>query len=292
MVLPARSAFESLALPRWLLRSTGQSAVVDYYKVLGIHRTASASEVKSAYRRLARKRHPDLNGGSEQAAREFNLLAMAYRTLSDPQERAHYDDQLRRKASEISGSFLHSDNPHARRMRRMAAQSRMDRVVDNLIEAERRENFAMQQAVFTTVSLFLSTFFVALFKPRFWQMLGGIGRVVLLILFLIGLWHLVARLREYFGRYTYQPKSLHNSITQEGGSSDKPFTRFAASSFLLIGYMACLGAGLLLGEQMYHTILTEVPFLYDPHIRPELIFYPPIAVLIIDTMHMVAAKID
>jgi curved DNA-binding protein CbpA len=267
--------------------------VVDYYKILGIQRTASASEVKSAYRRLARQRHPDLNGGSEKSAREFALIAMAYRTLSDPQERSYYDNQFRKRAGEASESFLHhSDNPHARRMRRVAAQARMDRVVDNLIEAERRENFAMQRAVFTTVSLFLSTFFVALFKPRFWQLFGGVGRALMLTLFLIGLWHLVSRLREYFSRYTYQPRSLHDSVTHEAERSDKPFTRFAASSFLVIGYMACLGAGLLLGEQMYSTILTEVPFLYDTQIRPELLFYPPIAVLIIDTMHMIAAKID
>ncbi|HEY1402708.1 MAG TPA: J domain-containing protein [Pyrinomonadaceae bacterium] len=267
--------------------------MVDYYKILGIQRTASASEVKSAYRRLARQRHPDLNGGSEKAAREFALIALAYRTLSDPQERSYYDNQFRKRAGEASESFLHhSDNPHARRMRRVAAQARMDRVVDNLIEAERRENFAMQRAVFTTVSLFLSTFFVALFKPRFWQLFGGVGRALMLTLFLIGLWHLVSRLREYFSRYTYQPSSLHDSAAQDTERSDKPFTRFAASSFLVIGYMACLGAGLLLGEQMYSTILTEVPFLYDTQIRPELLFYPPIAVLVIDTMHMIAAKID
>ena len=267
--------------------------MVDYYKILGIPRTASASEVKSAYRRLARQRHPDLNGGSEKAAREFALIAMAYRTLSDPQERSYYDNQFRKRAGEASESFLHhSENPHARRMRRVAAQARMDRVVDNLIEAERRENFAMQRAVFTTVSLFLSTFFVALFKPRFWQLFGGVGRALMLTLFLIGLWHLVSRLREYFSRYTYQPSSLHDSVTQDVNKSDKPFTRFAASSFLVIGYMACLGAGLLLGEQMYSTILSEVPFLYDTQIRPELLFYPPIAVLVIDTMHMIAAKID
>jgi ABC-type nitrate/sulfonate/bicarbonate transport system permease component len=168
----------------------------------------------------------------------------------------------------------------------------MDRVVDKLIEAERRENFAMQRAVFTTVSLFLSTFFVALLKPRFWQLFGGVGRALMLTLFLIGLWHLVARLREYFNRYTYNPSSLHDSVIQEVEKSDKPFTRFAASSFLVLGYMACLGAGLLLGEQMYSTILTEVPFLYDTQVRPELLFYPPIAVLIIDTLHMIAAKID
>jgi hypothetical protein len=150
----------------------------------------------------------------------------------------------------------------------------------------------MQRAVFTTVSLFLSTFFVASFKPRFWQLSNWMGRAVILTLFLIGLWLLIARLREHFSRYTYQPNSLHDSITQEVERPDKPFTRFAASSFLVLGYMACLGMGLLLGEQMYNTILREVPFLYDKQIHPELIFYPPIAVLVIDMMHMVATKID
>jgi hypothetical protein len=109
---------------------------------------------------------------------------------------------------------------------------------------------------------------------------------------LFGLWLLITRLREHFSRYTYQPRSLHDPVTDEVKTSDKPFTRFAASSFLVLGYMACLGMGLLLNEQMYNTILREIPFLYDEQIHPELLFYPPIAVLIIDTLHMVAAKID
>jgi curved DNA-binding protein CbpA len=266
--------------------------VVDYYKVLGIRRNAAAREVKSAYRRLARLRHPDVNGGSEKAAREFALIALAYRTLTDPQERAYYDAQLlRREDGFAGGSVFQSNNPHARRMRRVAVQARMDKVVDNLIQAERRENFAMQQAVFTTVSLFLSTFFVALFKPRLWQLFGGVGRVLLLALFAVGLWHLVSRLRAYFQRYTYQPHSMHDSVTREPEVAAKPFTRFAASSFLIVGYAASLGMGILLGEQMNNTILSAVPGL-DSHLRPELLFYPPIAVLIVDTMHTVASKID
>lgn len=268
--------------------------MVDYYKILGIKRNAPAREVKSAYRRLARERHPDLNGGSEQSARDFALIALAYRTLSDPQERAYYDSQLSRREGRAYApdSVFRSDNPHARRMRRVAVQARMDKVVDNLIEAERRENFAMQQAVFTTVSLFLSTFFVAWMRPRLWQLLGGTGRALILTLFAVGLWHLVSRLREYFRRYTYRPNSLHDSVTREREPAGKPFTLFAASSFLIVGYAASLGLGLLLGSQMYSTILSEVPFLYDPHIRPELLFYPPIAVLIVDTMHTVASKMD
>ena len=272
--------------------------MVDYYRILGVKRGATAREVKSAYRRLARERHPDVNGGSEQAARDFALLSLAYRTLNDPQERAYYDAQLYRRetgytSARGSSSVFGSDNPHARRMRRVAVQARMDRVVDNLIEAERRENFAMQQAVFTTVSLFLSTFFVAWMRPRLWQIFGVPGRAMILLLFAVGLWHLVSRLREYFRRYTYQPdSSLHDSVTREREPAAKPFTRFAASSFLIGGYAASVTLGLLLGSQMYSTILSEVPFLYDPQIRPQLLFYPPIAVLIVDTMHTVAAKLD
>ena len=270
--------------------------MLDYYKILGVKRNASAAEVKSAYRRLARQRHPDLNGGSEQAQREFSLIALAYRTLSDPQERAYYDGQLTRLASGFSsntaGSVLNSNNPHARRMRQVAAQARMDRIVDSMIAAERRETFALQQAVFTIVSLFLSTFFVAVFKPRLWDSMNLPVRGVLVTLFLLGLWQLYTRLRAGYDRYTYQPKSIHDSIMRDEEKPDKPFTRFAASTFLVVGYMLSLAAGLFVGSHMYSLILSEVPFFFAPQIRAELIFYPPIAVLIVDTLHTIAAKID
>jgi curved DNA-binding protein CbpA len=266
--------------------------VVDYYKVLGVRRNATPREVKTAYRRLARKHHPDVNSGSEKAAREFALIALAYRTLTDPQERAYYDSQLlRRDEGFTHGSVFRSANPHAQRMRRVAVQARMDKVVDNLIQAERRENFAMQQAVFTTVSLFLSTFFVALFKPQLWEQFEVPGRALLLALFAAGLWHLFSRLRAYFRRYTYQPRLFHDSVTGEHDGSHKPFTRFAASSFLVVGYAASLGMGLLVGRQM-NDFLAAIPVFKDPHLRPELLFYPPIAVLIVDTLHTVASKID
>ncbi len=272
--------------------------MVDYYKVLGIRRGASTREVKSAYRRLARRHHPDVNGGSEAAAREFAIISLAYRTLSDPQERAHYDSQLLRRgatSSSSSDSVFHSDNPHARRMRRVAVQARMDKVVDNLIEAERRETYAMQRAVFTVVSLFLSTFFVAAMRPRLWEHFGWVGRALVVTLFLIGLWHLYGRMREYFERYTSPRRRspIHDSIMQEVEGPAKPFTSFAASSFLIAGYAASFGIGLLLGEQIINnTIFSAIPFLYDPQVRPHLVFYPPIAVLVIDTMHSVAAKMD
>ncbi len=135
-----------------LSRLESRNAVTDYYKVLGVRRTASKSEVKSAYRKLARLRHPDLNGGSEGAAREFDLLSKAYRVLIDPQERAYYDNQLSSLASN-GGSILSSSNPHARRARDIAMQARWDRVVDEVLERDRQETRERQRAVFTIVSL-------------------------------------------------------------------------------------------------------------------------------------------
>lgn len=269
--------------------------MVDFYKVLGVKRTATAAEIKSAYRRLARQRHPDVNHGSEKAAGEFALIALAYRTLSDPQERAYYDAQLKgRTSGEFSGSVFSSNNPHAQRLRRMAVQARFDRVVDRLIEAERRETFALQQAVFTTVTLFLSTFFVAWFKPRLWDSFQFVGRGVMLTLFAIGLWHLAVRLKACFDHYTYQPKSIHDSIINAGDEkAEKPFTRLTASTFLIVGYAASLAAGLYVGSLVqYLTIFNDLPYLFGNNVRPDLLFYPPIAVLIVDTMHTLASKID
>lgn len=265
--------------------------MVDYYNILGVKRTASAAEIKSAYRRLARKRHPDVNGGSERAAREFALLALAYRTLSDPQERAFYDAKsVKRKGS---GSVVNSDNPHARRMRRVVqVQARWDRAVDSWLERERRESSERMRAVFTTVSLFLSTFIVAVLKPRFWQSFDGyFGRAILLTLFVIGVWHLATRLREYFQHYTYKPNSIHVSLMDDEEKPEQPFTRFSAYAFLIVGYVASLGAGLFVGVHT-HYIVSDLAFFFDQHVRADLLFYPPIAVLIVDTMHSVASKID
>ncbi|CDM65973.1 J domain-containing protein [Pyrinomonas methylaliphatogenes] len=263
--------------------------MIDYYEILGVKRTATAAEIKSAYRRLARERHPDLNGGSEQAAREFALIALAYRTLSNPRERARYDAQRERILR--GGSVFYSNNPHAQRLRRVAAQARWDKAVDRWLEAERREAFMRTQAVFTTVTLFLSTFFVAMLKPRFWDVFDIFGRAVMVTLFVIGVWHLAARLRTCFEYYTYRPEPLQASLMSGGDGPRKPFSRALASAFLIVGYMLSLIGGLIAGEYTYY-IVSDMAFFFDHRVRPDLLFYPPIAVLIVDTMHAVASKID
>jgi molecular chaperone DnaJ len=63
----------------------------DYYKTLGVERKGSASEIKKAYRRLARKYHPDLNPGDKAAEAKFKEIQEAYSVLSDSKKRGQYD---------------------------------------------------------------------------------------------------------------------------------------------------------------------------------------------------------
>ena len=63
----------------------------DYYKILGVARTASEKDIKSAYRRLARKYHPDVNPGDKNAEERFKEISEAYEVLSDPHKRSQYD---------------------------------------------------------------------------------------------------------------------------------------------------------------------------------------------------------
>ncbi|MEO7725332.1 MAG: J domain-containing protein [Chthoniobacterales bacterium] len=65
----------------------------DYYETLGVSKTASADEIKSAFRKLARKHHPDVAKAKEKAAAEekFKTINEAYEVLSDPEKRAKYD---------------------------------------------------------------------------------------------------------------------------------------------------------------------------------------------------------
>ncbi|HEV8131332.1 MAG TPA: J domain-containing protein [Acidobacteriota bacterium] len=279
--------------------------MTNYYKVLGIRNSASRSEVKSAYRKLARLRHPDVNGGSEKAAKEFALLSKAYRVLRDPQERAYYDEQLANHSN--SGySILHSNNPHAQRARNLAVQARWDRVVNEVLERDRQEGRERQRVVFTTVSLFLSTFFVAMIKPHLWETFDYFGRAIVLTLFVIGVWHLATRLREYFAHYTYIPKPIQESIMRDEEIPEQPFTRFSAYAFLLVGYAISIGVGLIIGwqsQQFFHGFANLFRHMDAAHsnvifysstilLIPDLVIYPPIAVLIVDSMQALTAKMD
>src|ERR1700733_13739327 len=64
---------------------------IDYYKVLGVNKTATQDEIKAAYRKLARKLHPDLNPNDKEAHKKFQQINEANEVLSDPENRKKYD---------------------------------------------------------------------------------------------------------------------------------------------------------------------------------------------------------
>lgn len=67
-------------------------AFIDYYSILGVSKTASADEIKKAYRKLARKYHPDINPNDEEAKRKFQQVNEANEVLSNAENRKKYDE--------------------------------------------------------------------------------------------------------------------------------------------------------------------------------------------------------
>lgn len=68
--------------------------MTDWYRVLGVSRQASEREIKSAYRKQAKKYHPDAHPGDRECESRFREITEAYTILSDPQKRRRYDEEL------------------------------------------------------------------------------------------------------------------------------------------------------------------------------------------------------
>jgi curved DNA-binding protein CbpA len=271
--------------------------MVNYYLILKVSQNATNAEIKSAYRRLARKIHPDVNTtDTPDASGEFAKLAKAYEVLGNPKARADYDRKLlnaQYKDSAADNSVFASENAHARRWRQMAYERRYNEIIDRMIADERKETMALQRVIFPTVALFISVLFVGIFKPTFWTHSQLIGKIILFSLFLVGLVHLFKRLQSGFERYTYRDENLHDSILEETAvENTKPYTRTAATCFLVVGTLVSFGIGLFIGNFMESYLTSSVPVIFAASLKPEFIFYPPIVVFLVDLMHTAASKFD
>lgn len=268
--------------------------MANYYEILKVSPEASRAEIRSAYRKLARKLHPDKNNGSEETARSFAAIAEAYEILGDPKERAEYDKILLRSryySERNSDSVFVSSNTHAQRWRRLVYEHRYNEIIDRMIADERRESMELQRVIFPTVALFVSCLAVAMFKPQLFENSAVIGKIVFVSLFIAGLIHLWGRIRDGLQRFAYDDSELHESILDENERKAKPFSRLFAGAFLVAGVAASFGIGLLIGSYA-DFFPVSMPVLFSHQLKPEFVFYPPIFVLLVDMMHGFALRAD
>src|SRR4030095_4159086 len=86
----------------------------DYYEILGVKRDAKPEEIKKAYRRLARKYHPDVNPGDKAAEERFKLTSEAHDVLSDPKKRSVYD-RFGQYSDNLADAAFRGAGPHTAR---------------------------------------------------------------------------------------------------------------------------------------------------------------------------------
>lgn len=76
---------------------------MNYYELLEVSQAATELEIKTSYRQLVKRYHPDVNGGSQEAEQRFKLIKEAYETLREPKTREAYNARLKGKSAGNSG---------------------------------------------------------------------------------------------------------------------------------------------------------------------------------------------
>lgn len=252
--------------------------MTELYRVLKVSPHATAAEIKSAYRKLARKYHPDVCSSPDANAR-FARIHEAYRVLSNSMLRSRYD----------RGEPIYARQTFYARAAKVAEyQRKFDQVVDEMIARDRQEIAARSHAVFIVVTLFLSVFYVAFAKPTIIEELSSIWRVLVVAVSLYALWYLVRNLAIVLSRYTYQMPDRLISVFREETPNDKFISRRAALVFIVSGYVVSIGLGIVLSR------LTRL--YYGPALSPGMVLsvflYPPIAVLIIGGFRRLGNYLD
>ena len=271
--------------------------MVNYYDVLKVSQKATGTEIKSAYRRLARKLHPDRNNGSEETALKFAAIAEAYEVLGNAKERVKYDRRMvdaQFSGNGHSDSFIDSANPHAKRWRQMVYEKRYNDIIDRMIAEERQEAMAFQKVVYPLVALLVGCILAPALRPAIFAESSMVGRIIVVSLFVVGIIRIIGRVRDGFERFTEPDDDIHESILDDNDRRRKPYSRLATAGLLIGAVLICTGIGLLIGFNV------KVPFAFMGQMSSpefslktiEFVFYPPIITFFVDLMHTVASKFE
>lgn len=266
--------------------------MVNYYDILKVSPQASAAEVKSAYRRLARKLHPDSTTGSEETALKFAAIAEAYAVLGNARERSRYDKRLLELSASTNGNgeaVFGTTNRHAQRWRQMVYEKRYNEIIDRMLAEEREESIALQKFLFPLVALILSALFFSLIRPNlfipntFPDILGVLLRLAVLTLFVVGVIHLVGRMRDAFDRFAFDDTAIHESVLDEQELPLRTWSRYSMSALIIGGTAAAFALGFAIS---YGLDLSSVkPYLFARNPTVDVVLYPPIFVLLVDIVH-------
>jgi len=173
----------------------------------------------------------------------------------------------------------------------MVIEKRYNEIIDRMIEEERRETTAFQRIVYPVVALFVSMIIVSVTKPKIFAETTMIGKTIVIALFIVGVIHLVGRLKDGYERYTFDEELLHESIFDDNEPKPRPYSRWSATVFLVGGALACFLIGYIVGRETDFMALS-MPHWFSSELKPEFLFYPPIIVLLVDLMHSFVSRWD
>ncbi len=266
--------------------------MVNYYDILKVSPKSSSTEIRSAYRRLARQLHPDRNNGSEATALKFAAIAEAYEVLGNARARTQYDRRLADITASQNGngdSVFTSNNRHAQRWRRMVYEKRFNDIIDQMLAEERREALALQKFVFTLVALLLSVFVASLLRPdiflseRLADWPGMLARLVLVTLAAVGIIHIIGRIRDGLDQFTFDD-NIHDSVLDETEVPARSYSRYTMTAMVVAGIISCVAGGLALGYWLGLTSIS-MPYLFAPRPTVDILLYPPMFVLLVAFVH-------
>ncbi len=266
--------------------------MVNYYDILKVSPTATRAEIKSAYRRLARKLHPDSAQGSEETALKFAAIAEAYEVLGNAKERARYDKRMLDATPSLNGNSFAAGNPHVQRWRQMVFEKRYSDIIDRMVAEERQESLARQRFLFPLVALIISALFFSIIRPDLFlpapenrlEIIGMVARLAVVTLFIVGVIHLFGRMREAFDRFAFDDNDIHDSVLDETVLPTRQWSRYTMSTLIILGVAASFGIGFAIGYGLDLRSVT-MPYLFSQFPQVDVLLYPPIFVLLVDVVH-------